>query len=772
MTIRASILAGAALCAWPGAALAEPDEPRDPAAIVVTAPGGAIDSDDAIRLDPAALARGGRPDLLSALTREVAGISLQQAQGNPWQPNLVYRGFTASPLQGQAQGLAVYLDGGRFNQPFGDTVGFDLIPDAALRDVTLLDANPVYGFNALGGALVLTTADGRSDPGFTGSLSLGRFGRREVSLAGGGARGDVSAFVALEHLREDGWRDFSPSRLSRGYADLGFDRTGGGLHLKLLGADTDLTGNGVAPVELLAARRQAVFTWPDRSQSRYWRASLHPWVALGPQTRIEATLYAQHLTVETRNGDAADIEACEDDPALLCLEQLDDDGEEVAAILTGADGQAIAAYPGDPTYAVFNRGSLRSEGQGLLVQLIDRRETGAGSNRLALGFSLDLGRSRFAASTTLGELGPDRGVTALGPVIVQPDGAITRVELLAETRYAGFFLQDRLPLGGGLSVEIGLRHNRADIVMTDLLGTALNGRHRFSRLNPGIEFDLALSPGLELRAGYAEANRAPTPAELSCADPAAPCSLANFFIADPPLAQVVARSFELGAQGRGRAGGWRYEWLASAWRTTSADDIVHVASGVRGRGYFRNAGSTRRQGFEAQLKASRGGWRLGASYAFSDATFLDTLILSSPSSPYAAPDGTIAVRPGNRLPGIPRHSLALSLDWSAALPAGRKLVLGADLSARSGTWRLGDEANRDRQVPGHVLVNLRGQLEIAPGFSLFGSVSNLFDRRYASLGTYAEIDEVDLAEVPGASDPRADAPGAPRRWTIGIAASF
>src|SRR3546814_6402178 len=80
--------------------------------------------------------------------------------------------------------------------------------------------------------------------------------------------------------------------------------------------------------------------------------------------------------------------------------------------------------------------------------------------------------------------------------------------------------------------------------MRDRIGTALNGDHRFRRLNPGLEFDYRLSQGLNLRVGYAQSNRAPTPAELSCADENAPCSLANFFIADPPLKQVVAKSWE------------------------------------------------------------------------------------------------------------------------------------------------------------------------------------------------------------------------------------
>ena len=204
--------AGTALCGlWAPAALAQASENISAQTIVVTAPGGAIDVDDAIRLTDEDIDRAGTPDLLAALARKVAGVSLQDAQNNPWQPNLVYRGFVASPLQGQAQGLAAYLDGARFNQPFGDTVQFDLIPEAAIRRISLLDASPVYGLNALGGALVLETKTGRSDPGLVLTGSGGRFGYAEGSAAAGFSKDMFSGFVAVQESHEAGWRDFSVS---------------------------------------------------------------------------------------------------------------------------------------------------------------------------------------------------------------------------------------------------------------------------------------------------------------------------------------------------------------------------------------------------------------------------------------------------------------------------------------------------------------------------------------------------------------------------------
>ncbi|TYC86309.1 TonB-dependent receptor [Novosphingobium sp. BW1] len=762
----------ASLAARASAQTAVPRTDGDEApTIVVTAPGGRFDLDDAIQLDAADITRTGTPDLLGALTRSLPGASLQDAQGNPWQPNLVYRGFVASPLQGQAQGIAVYLDGARFNQPFGDTVGFDLIPDAAIRSVTLADPSPAFGLNALGGTMVLQTATGRTDPGMDAALATGRYGEQTISLSAGGSTGGFSYFGAFQSRRERGWRDFSPSNLVNGYADLGLDGTDAGVHVKFIAADTNLTGNGVAPVELLAVRRRSVFSWPDNSQSRYGRISIHPWVALGSDTRIEATAYRQRLRVSTLNGDVADIEPCEDDEALLCLEAAGDDDGEESWVLTDPYGQPIPAVPGIDGYGVLNMGNVHTRSMGMLAQIIDERALWTGENHLALGVSYDLSTSTFGADTTLGLLTEDRSVEGLGLRIVQEEGAIAPVRLTATTRYWGLFLADSLPLTDSLRTEIGLRYNRARIELIDGIGTALNGNHHFVRLNPGIEFDWRVAPALTLRTGYTETNRTPTPAELSCADENAPCSLTNFFVADPPLKQVIAKTFELGAAGQIAQGGWTLDWLASGWRTTNTDDIQYVASEVRGRAYFRNMGSTRRQGLELTLKARNGGWRIAAGYAFTDATFRQALTVSSPSHPFADADGQIQVRTGDRLPGIARHGATLSTDYEGVW-RNRTFSVGGDVLARSGQGLVGDEANLTPRVPGYILIHLRASLELVPGLSLFANVRNLLDREYATFGTFSEVDEVDLAEAPDASDPRAYGPGAPRRWTLGLRARF
>lgn len=108
----------------------------------------------------------GALDLSDFLNRRFTGVFVNETQGNPFQRDLNYRGYTASPLLGTPQGLSIYMDGVRLNQPFGDVVSWDLIPRQAIGSATLMPgSNPLFGLNTLGGALAIQTKDGRSSPG-------------------------------------------------------------------------------------------------------------------------------------------------------------------------------------------------------------------------------------------------------------------------------------------------------------------------------------------------------------------------------------------------------------------------------------------------------------------------------------------------------------------------------------------------------------------------------------------------------------------------------
>ena len=151
-------------------------------------------------LDSSDLTRQGTTELVNSLNRQVSGVSLDSASGNPYQPTLFYHGFAASGLQWTPQGLAVYVNGVRFNQPFGDTVDWDLIPNIAIDSLNIEGSNPVFGLNALGGSINVQLRNGFTYHGFEADLWGGSFGQVQGEFQYGKAAGHSRACDAF---RED-----------------------------------------------------------------------------------------------------------------------------------------------------------------------------------------------------------------------------------------------------------------------------------------------------------------------------------------------------------------------------------------------------------------------------------------------------------------------------------------------------------------------------------------------------------------------------------------
>ena len=278
----------------------------------------------------------------------------------------------------------------------------------------------------------------------------------------------------------------------------------------------------------------------------------------------------------------------------------------------------------------------------------------------------------------------------------------------------------------------------------------------------------SVTPGVTAYAGYAEANRAPTPAELGCSDPERPCTLASFFVSDPPLKQVVTYTWEGGLRGRFDAWGeGRVGWNVGLFRTDSDDDIINVASPIQGRGFFQNAGTTRRQGAEAGLSFANRSWSAYVDYAFVDATFRDSLSLNSPNNPFAGPDGIIQVSPGDHLPGIPEQRVKVGLDYGIT----EKWVLGGTFTYNSGQFLRGDEANQNAKIPDYSVVNLHTRYRVLPNFEVFGLVQNLFDEKYATFGTFADVTGVTFTEGT-VTDPRTVSPAQPFGAFAGVRIKF
>jgi outer membrane receptor protein involved in Fe transport len=744
----------------PGFAFAAPPLPSPAGEVVVTAPlaGSELALEKlptwAQSLDSAAIERRGPPAVLQAMDERLAGVSLSEAQANPFQPNLSYRGFQASPLGGDAQGLAVYVDGARFNQPFGDTVDWDLIPDGAVQAVTLEGSTPAFGLNALGGALSVQLKTGFSSPGLQASVSGGSFGRWASEAQAGFASRDRAIFLMAGAAHDGGWRDFSPSDLRQGYIDYGWRSGSAEGHLSLLAADNSLTGNGPAPVELLTARPDAVFTHPDLTLNRHLRAMASIRTQLGASWSLSGVAYAGRLDQRTRNADVSDVEPCPARPGLLCLGQ---------APATDPSGRPIPDTLDGGPYAQLNRTATRSDAFGVSLQLSSMAPVLGRTSHAVLGASLDGGRTRFSASSELGAMTSDRGFGETLAVIDQADGSIAPVRVDADSLYFGFYAQEVIDLTGALSIDASARLNLARLNLHDRLGQALNGRHDYGRLNPSIGASWRLSPQTVVFADYAEANRTPTPAEISCAGPERPCSLTNFFVGDPGLAQVVARTAEAGLKGRAASGRVTLRWGLDGYRTWSHDEIILTASDVHGRAFFQNVGSTRRQGVEASMEAQSGRLSAWASYAWTDARFRSALVLNSPDNPEADVNGLIHVRPGARLPGVPAHRLKLGLDYDVT----DALHVGSSLVVSSGQVLFGDEANLTPGTGAYAVLGLTASYRVGQ-VEIFGEAGNLTDAGYATFGTFCPTDQAPIAEAPGAGNPRCLSPGAPRAFRIGL----
>ena len=667
-------------------------------------------------------------DLTEFMERNLASVTLNAAQANPFQPDLSFRGFSASPLLGTPQGISVFVDGVRVNESFGDTVNWDLIPRSAISTINLIPgSNPLFGLNTLGGALAVHTKSGFQYPGFAAQALGGSWGRRALEFEQGGFRDRVDWFVTGNLFDEDGWRQHSPSAVRQLFGKLGFEDDVLDLDASFTYADNTLEGVQALPLSMLDRPEQA-YTWPDRTHNKLTFLALKGSRLFGEDRILTANVYYRRLRSDNFSSNVND----EFDPVASPHQGFND--------LSNTDQR---------TYG----GSLQLT---FITHLAGRK------NQFTVGASLDQGQTDFSQFEQQANFTPDRGTVATSDFALETD-------VKADNRYTGLYFTDTISLTERLHLTLSGRYNRARLKIRDKTGLepALNGDHTFSRFNPAVGIAFHLAPGLTPYVAYNEGMRAPTPVELTCADPSAPCRLPNAFLADPPLKQVVSKTWEAGLRGRiaGRLG-----YTAALYRTRLQDDIQFVSSGgAINAGFFQNVGQTRRQGLELGLQGELGRLRLLGSYGFIDATYRTPFVLNSPNNSSADANGDIQVNPGNRIPGIPRHVFKLRADY----PVNGRLTVGLGMLAASDQFARGDENNQDAhgKVPGYAVFNLDARYELARHWHLFLKVSNLFDKRYENFGVLGE----NFFRGPGNTFDAANAapeqfrsPGAPRAAWIGV----
>jgi outer membrane receptor protein involved in Fe transport len=709
----------------------------------------------------------GSLNISDALVKYVPGISINEVAGNPFQPDVQFRGFTASPVSGTPQGLAVYQNGVRINEAFGDTVNWDLIPTAAIKSVNLVTNNPAFGLNALGGAIDIQMKDGFNYHGAEIDTMGGLFGRLQSSLQWGKPIDNFAVYGALEGLHDDGFRNFSASNIRRFYGDIGYKNDQSEFHVNMGVASNDFGASATVPVELLQQYWGATYTTPQTSSNKVGYVNLTGKVDISPTWTIDGIAHLRIFNQNTQDGNPTDAQAC-DPPngAMLCF----GDGSTPANDLSGSQ----LANPFDPSAILGenDRTTTQSTSTGFSLQATNDDQFFGHNNHFVVGTSFDYAVTHFNASAELGTIDNNYVVNGSGIFLGQSGSPSSDgpVSLRTTNQYTGLYALDTFDVTNRFSVTGGGRFNIANINLQDQLGTALNGNDTYTRFNPIVGGTYKINSGLTAYAGYSEANRAPTPLELGCADPNNPCIIASFLVSDPPLKQVVSRTVEAGFRGTGDLGVGTLNWKLGAFRADNTDDILSIPSSIPGFGYFQNVGSTRRQGIEAEVSLKSNKWQWNASYTFVDARFLDAITLGSPNSPFADANGNIQVMPGNQIPAVPRNRLKAGIDYAVT----DAFKVGGDALFVTSQYFAGDESNQFMKLPGYAVFNLHASYQVTRQIQLYARANNIFDNRYATYGTFFDTTALPNFANGGApfTDPRSLSPAQPRAIYAGMKVTF
>ena len=764
-------------------------------------------------------------DISDFLRHNLASITHNDAQNNPLQPDIQYRGFTASPLLGLSQGMSVYQNGVRINEPLGDTVNWDLLPESAIHSIDLIGgANPLFGLNTVGGALSVNMKDGFNSDGHSVEVYGGSFERIVTSVESGGNNGSLGYYANVSYFDEDGWRDESPSDALNLYGSLSWRSAMSRLNLNVQHGDSKLIGNGAIPEELLADDRDAVFTAPDVTENDLIMVSLDGSHNFNDNMKLNFNIFYRENDGSSFNGDGSEFGIEFDDDGMWMLVEEDDDdddddddnghddddddngngnddddddnGHDDDDDDNGHDDddgdhdeeEGVDTYgDGDLSdvgiVAINNTSSRRQESYGTDIQLTLMNDLMGMENQMIVGFTYYKGESTFRSETEIADLDPiTRSTVGLGAGVFVEDA---RTNLETETETTSFYFMNALSLSEQLTLVVSGRLNNTLIDLQDLSGERpeLNGEHDFFRFNPAVGLTYQPTDNINIYGSYSESNRAPTPIELACNDSVYTraqlfaddpddvdfeCRLPNAFLADPPLNDVVSKSFEAGVRGNmGLA-----DYHLGFFHTTNHDDILFQTTG-RATGLFANVDKTRHLGFEGQLNGSTDNINWFLAYTYLEATFEDDFIAVENENHPLGDD--IEVESGDRIPGLPKHTLKLGADYLLF----ERLNVGFDVAYTSKKELRGNEGNdRDEDgylnpVEGYAVVNLRASYQVNDNIQIFGRVTNLFDEDYESFGLLGEEpDEVAVEEFEDYESPRFVGPGAPRAGFVGIKLSM
>jgi iron complex outermembrane recepter protein len=644
----------------------------------------------------------GVPDSLAG---RVPGLSLSDEQGNSYQPDVSLRGFQVTSVTGVPQGVSVFLDGVRINEPTAEEINFDLLPTEDLDRIEVVPGPSVlFGRNTLAGAINLFTKRGKEGLAGIVEVAGGSAAFRKFRAGVSGRQGPVDFYLSASDTREDGWRDASQARLTKGFGKLGFRADGTDLTLSYQHVDNRISEAGSLPVSQLVRDRSANYTGGDFFAPRLDQLALNVRRDLGDHLTFSANGFGRLLHVEQFNVN-----------------------------LIAANTRLFS----------------RSASAGLTLQLDRAAPLFGRSNVLTAG-------AEYAHSAV--------DVSVYEPVELDTKVRDRQNAAAAYLQDTISLLHDALREQDELVLTVALRWDFIGHVIHDESPPApgradASGSPAFRRVDPlvGLNYNLTRAHGVYF--SWSQGFRALALLELTCAGPAAICpGLQAGSAPDPPLNPVQATSYEAGLRTR------PVQWLSaqvSVYRTDVSDDIFSVSpTGTTGV-YFQNIGPTRRQGVEAGVRARPMTWlEADVTYAFTDARFLEDVVLATPrrTSTCDAGSCTELVRSGSGFPLVPRHRAHGELELQAT--PWLSLSLGGTYVGPQ--YLRGDEENAAARLDGYFTMD--GSIRVsAAGFAAWIRFVNLLGAGYSTFGTFAPN-----ARLPGAPVEPFLTPGRPFQVFAGV----
>ncbi len=650
--------------------------------------------------------RSGALDLQEFM-QQLPGVHLNDEQGNSYQFDVSFRGFTGTPVTGVPQGISVFVDGVRVNEPAVEEINFDLLPLDDIERIELIRGpTAIFGRNTLAGSLNIVTRRGVAEREIVPELSGGSFGRQKYRLHIGGTEGPVDYYFSGTHFAEDGFRDQSEARLSQFFGKLGYRQAGTDISLSYQYQNNNIQQPGSLPLSILQVDREQNFTGGDFFQPVLHQATLNAHQALGRGFSLAANAYVRKLDAEQFNA------------------SLIGENSRLFNETLSAGGILQLSHEG----RFWGRKNLLTMGAEYTHHDVDIRvfeEQNERSLRECIEEAIAMGEDPAEECSTLSELESDLS---------------DRQDVWA------LYLQDTFELGRGLVLSgdslILTGAVRYDYVSHDITDRSpeepgkVSGGVSFNRVTPRAGVNYNLSDRYGLYASYSEGFRAPAFLELTCADPDAPCVGIQAGVAPDTglgnLRPVKARNYEVGL--RARPAPW-LEGSVALYRTDVSDDIFSVSPAGTISIFFQNIGDTRREGLEVGLRGIFAPLEAFANYAYTRATFQEDLELVSPRTPGVPQQ----VRKGDEIPLTPNHRVNAGLRYRLV----KWLTVSLGLTYVSDQFLRGDDANTQPKLDDYVVLNagLDVRWNRLAGFL---RINNLLNGEYETFGTFAPN-----AKVPG-----------------------